>query len=123
MANFDKLSEIASAFDKKLEAYNKKLFEGKDAEVQGLKELREKYNTLKTDAERTAAVNEIKEKYSEILELEKESSDFIDKLLDEDTEIELELVERDDFIEGCAKADYNITPVSLKELKPMFKTK
>lgn len=119
--NFDKLSDTASDFDKKLERYNKKLFEGKEAEQMEVAELREKYKAALAakSAETEAIANDILS-HVEYLDLEKDQNQFIEKLLAEKVDVTLDKISRESFVNGCADADYNITPMALKELAPLF---
>lgn len=121
--NFDALLVVAEAFDKKLENYNKKLYEGREADRDEVKSLREKARACaKSNPEQYLHYeNLINTNYTSILELEKTADAFIEKTLAEDVKVTLTKLSREAFIEGCINADYTITPVMLKELKPMFK--
>ena len=115
------LSAINEQFAKVQEELRKRTIETID------KERLEAYDNLITkakalDAQKQAAINAvIKDSYADILKAQSSFAKALNKWLDKEVSIELELIERGEFVKALRESEQDITPANLDILSVLFK--
>lgn len=110
MDNFINLGKEAEQFQRLTQELNRRLFEGVD------KKRIDEYNS----AIKTASVDEIKELYPDIYALVLKQKNIVDSLRSKDVEVELEAVDRKEFIKGIIKGKPDVAMGTLDMLASLF---
>lgn len=116
LSNILQMNNIYKEYESGLDIVRKKLFEGKDKEIQELSELREKYSKSDNKEEKTSIVSEITSKYSDILKLEEEFSNIMKNITNETIDLNLRKIQRSKFLEACNECGIEL---SLSDLIPL----
>ena len=115
------LSAVNDQFVKVQEELRKRTIETID------KERLEAYDNLITkmkalDAQKQAAINAvIKDNYADILKAQNTYVKALNKWLDKDITLDLDLIERGEFIKAVKESEQDITPANLDILSVLFK--
>lgn len=115
------LSAVNDQFIKVQEELRKRTIETID------KERLEAYDNLITkmkalDAQKQAAINAvIKDNYADILKAQNTYVKALNKWLDKDVSLDLELIERGEFIKAVKESEQDITPANLDIISVLFK--
>lgn len=115
------LSAVNDQFVKVQEELRKRTIETID------KERLEAYDNLITkmkalDAQKQAAINAvIKDNYADVLKAQNTYVKALNKWLDKDVSLDLELIERGEFIKAMKESEQDITPANLDIISVLFK--
>lgn len=120
ISNHLMLYKIVQHHDDDVKELSKKLFEGKENDIEKLNELREKFKSEKDNIVKAGIIQTISSDYSEILALEKEYTEALITKLNEDVEITLKKVDKDIFVDACVAANVDITPIILIQLEDIL---
>ena len=121
LANTLAVAEVNNSLSKAQEELRKRTIETIDKErLTAYDELQVKMNALE-GVKRMAVQAVINDNYKDVQKQINRLSKAISSWLDKDAGIELQQVERKDFIKGCKDADQNINPATIEVLAPMFK--
>lgn len=120
ISNHLQMYNIAKQYEEDVKELQKRLFEGKDEEIQKLNELREKFNSETNEDVKRDLIKTITSEYKDILNLEMEFNNEASKQLNVDVELNLKKVKQDDFVETCVEADVDITGRDLISLTDLF---
>lgn len=114
------LYKAAKEYDDDVAELRKKIFDGKDEEQKQLAELREQFQSETNPENRLAIVNRIKNEFGELVSIEREFSEEVQGLLDEEADISLTKLGQDEFLAAAVDAEYDITNADLITLQDMF---
>lgn len=121
LANTLACAEVNDALAKAQEELRKRTIETIDKErLAAYDELQVKKNALE-GVKRMAIQAIINDNYKDVLKQLNRLNKAMSSWLDKDAGIELQQVERKDFIKGCKDAEQNINPATIEVLAPMFK--
>lgn len=120
ITNHLQMYNIAKQYEEDVKELQKRLFEGKEEEIQKLNELREKFNSETNEDIKRDLIKTITSEYKDILNLEMEFNNEASKQLNVDVELNLKKVKQDDFVETCIEADVDITGRDLISLTNLF---
>lgn len=120
ISNHLQMYNIAKQYEEDIKELQKRLFEGKEEEIQKLNELREKFNSETNEDIKKDLIKTITSEYKDILNLEMEFNNEASKQLNVDVELNLKKVKQDDFVETCIEADVDITGRDLISLTDLF---
>ena len=120
ISNHLQMYNIAKQYEEDVKELQKRLFEGKEEEIQKLNELREKFNSETNEDVKRDLIKTITSEYKDILNLEMEFNNEASKQLNVDVELNLKKVKQDDFVETCVEADVDITGRDLISLTDLF---
>lgn len=120
ISNHLQMYNIAKQYEEDIKELQKRLFEGKEEEIQKLNELREKFNSETNEDIKRDLIKTITSEYKDILNLEMEFNNEASKQLNVDVELNLKKVKQDDFVETCIEADVDITGRDLISLTDLF---
>lgn len=120
ISNHLQMYNIAKQYEEDVKELQKRLFEGKEEEIQKLNELREKFNSETNEDIKRDLIKTITSEYKDILNLEMEFNNEASKQLNVDVELNLKKVKQDDFVETCVEADVDITGRDLISLTDLF---
>ena len=121
LANTLSVAEVNNSLSKAQEELRKRTIETIDKErLTAYDELQVKMNALE-GVKRMAVQAVINDNYKDVQKQINRLNKAISSWLDKDAGIELQQVERKDFIKGCKDADQNINPATIEVLAPMFK--
>lgn len=121
LANTLSVAEVNNSFSKAQEELRKRTIETIDKErLTAYDELQVKMNALE-GVKRMAVQAVINDNYKDVQKQINRLNKAISSWLDKDVGIELQQVERKDFIKGCKDAEQNISPATIEVLAPMFK--
>ena len=121
LANTLSVAEVNNSLSKAQEELRKRTIETIDKErLTAYDELQVKMNALE-GVKRMAVQAVINDNYKDVQKQLKRLNKAISSWLDKDAGIELQQVERKDFIKGCKDAEQNINPATIEVLAPMFK--
>ena len=121
LANTLSVSEVNNSLSKAQEELRKRTIETIDKErLTAYDELQVKMNALE-GVKRMAVQAVINDNYKDVQKQINRLNKAISSWLDKDAGIELQQVERKDFIKGCKDAEQNISPATIEVLAPMFK--
>jgi len=120
ISNHLQMYNIAKQYEEDVKELQKRLFEGKEEEIQKLNELREKFNSETNEDVKKDLIKTITSEYKDILNLEMEFNNEASKQLNVDVELNLKKVKQDDFVETCVEANVDITGRDLISLKDLF---
>ena len=121
LANTLSVSEVNNSLSKAQEELRKRTIETIDKErLTAYDELQVKMNALE-GVKRMAVQAVINDNYKDIQKQINRLNKAISSWLAKDAGIELQQVERKDFIKGCKDAEQNINPATIEVLAPMFK--
>lgn len=115
------LSAIQEQFTKVQEELRKRTIEAIDKErLEACDNLITKAKAL--DAQKQAAINAvIKDSYADILKAQNSFAKALNKWLDKEVTLDLERIERKDFIKAMKESEQDITPANLDILSVLFK--
>ena len=115
------LSAINEQFQKVQEELRKRTIETIDKErLEAYDNLITKMNAL--DAQKQAAINAvIKDNYADILKAQNTYVKALNKWLDKDITLDLDLIERGEFIKAVKESEQDITPANLDIISVLFK--
>lgn len=119
ISNHMQMHNIAKQYDEDVKELQKKLFEGKEENIESLNSLREEYKKANDSRKKEIETNIIKD-HSDILSLEMEFNNEIVNLLNSEVELNLKKVTQDIFIDSCVEADVDITSGDLIILTDLF---
>ena len=120
ISNHLQMYNIAKQYEEDVKELQKRLFEGKDEEIQKLNELREKFNSETNEDVKKDLIKTITSEYKDILNLEMEFNNEASRQLNTEVELNLKKVKQDDFVETCVEADVDITGRDLISLTDLF---
>lgn len=120
ISNHLQMYNIAKQYEEDVKELQKRLFEGKEEEIQKLNELREKFNSETNEDVKRDLIKTITSEYKDILNLEMEFNNEASKQLNVEVELNLKKVKQDDFVETCIEADVDITGRDLISLTDLF---
>ena len=120
ISNHLQMYNIAKQYEEDVKELQKRLFEGKDEEIQKLNELREKFNSETNEDVKRDLIKTITSEYKDILNLEMEFNNEASRQLNTEVELNLKKVKQDDFVETCIEANVDITGRDLISLKDLF---
>ena len=121
LANTLSVAEVNNSLSKAQEELRKRTIETIDKErLTAYDELQVKMNALE-GVKRMAVQAVINDNYKDVQKQINRLNKAISSWLVKDAGIELQQVERKDFIKGCKDADQNINPATIEVLAPMFK--
>ena len=121
LANTLSVSEVNNAFREAQEELRKRTTETIDRErLTAYDELATKRSALE-GAKGMAIQAVLNDNYKDVQTQIKRLNKAISAWLDKEVCIELQEVERKDFIKGCKDAEQNISPATIELLAPMFK--
>lgn len=120
ISNHLQMYNIAKQYEEDVKELQKRLFEGKEEEIQKLNELRDKFNSETNEDIKRDLIKTITSEYKDILNLEMEFNNEASKQLNVDVELNLKKVKQDDFVETCVEADVDITGRDLISLTDLF---
>lgn len=121
LANTLAVAEVNNAFNKSQEELRKRTTETIDRErLTAYDELATKRSALE-GAKGMAIQAVLNDNYKDVQTQIKRLNKAVSAWLDKEVCIELQQVERKDFIKGCKDAEQNITPATIEVLAPMFK--
>lgn len=119
ISNHMQMHNIAKQYDEDVKELQKKLFEGKEENIESLNSLREEYKKANDSRKKEIETTIIKD-HSDILSLEMEFNNEIVNLLNSEVELNLKKVTQDIFIDSCVEADVDITSGDLIILTDLF---
>lgn len=120
--NFVKCNEVVKAKAEYEQEYSKKAFEGIEQErLAKYDELVTALQNEKEGAKKTELFSALKAGYSDILELIGEKVQAMREYDLEQADTDIKKVDMESFLEGCEKAEVDITPADLMVLEPLFK--
>ena len=120
ISNHLQMYNIAKQYEEDVKELQKRLFEGKDEEIQKLNELREKFNSETNEDVKKNLIKTITSEYKDILNLEMEFNNEASRQLNTEVELNLKKVKQDDFVETCIEANVDITGRDLISLTDLF---
>lgn len=120
ISNHLQMYNIAKQYEEDVKELQKRLFEGKDEEIQKLNELREKFNSETNEDVKRDLIKTITSEYKDILNLEMEFNNEASRQLNTEVELNLKKVKQDDFVETCIEANVDITGRDLISLTDLF---
>ncbi|MGN1155863.1 MAG: hypothetical protein ACI4TK_06775 [Agathobacter sp.] len=120
ISNHLQMYKIVEEYESDIKEIQKKLFEGKDEDIKALSDLREKYKNEKDEEKKKDIIGIITDNYGEILNLEKEMTEALESRLNEEKELNLKKVNRDDFIDAIVEAGEDVTTSDLVELTDLL---
>lgn len=121
LANTLAVAEVNNSLSKAQEELRKRTTETIDRErLTAYDELLVKRNALE-GAKRMAIQAVINDNYRDVRKQIERLNKAVSAWLEKDVGIELQQVERKDFIKGCKDAEQNINPATIEVLAPMFK--
>ena len=121
ISNHLQMYKIAQAHDEEVKTVYEKMFEGKEADMKKVAELRIEYR-MSTDVEKQAGiVKELSENYSHIFELERELNEIFAKKADEDIDINLIKFDKEHFINACIDSGLEVSMSDIIKLEEIFK--
>ena len=120
ISNHLQMYNIAKQYEEDVKELQKRLFEGKEEEIQKLNELREKFNSETNEDVKRDLIKTITSEYKDILNLEMEFNNEASRQLNTEVELNLKKVKQDDFVETCVEADVDITGRDLISLTDLF---
>ena len=120
ISNHLQMYNIAKQYEEDVKELQKRLFEGKEEEIQKLNELREKFNSETNEDVKKDLIKTITSEYKDILNLEMEFNNEASRQLNTEVELNLKKVKQDDFVETCVEADVDITGRDLISLTDLF---
>jgi hypothetical protein len=115
------LASVNEQFQKVQEELRKRTIENID------QNRREEYDNIVTkmkalDAQKRAALQAvINDNFADVLKAQGSYIKAINKWLDKEIDLELEKIDRKDFIKGMKDSEQNITPADLDVIAPLFK--
>ena len=117
--NYPILDKAIKEYNEYRESLQKKIFEGKDEDITKVQEIRSRLNQKSTFEEIRQAESDL-QPYKEFLELEMEFATLITQKLEEDLDLSLSYINKDEFIENLVKADIDFTFVDLLKINILF---
>lgn len=121
LLNHVSLNKIVKEFNVEVEDMQKKMFEGKEKDVQKLINYREELINEKDNSKKTEIVEKIKTECLDALILEQELNNIYYKKLQETVDLKIEKLPLNSFIEACSDNDIDVTPDILIKLEELFK--
>lgn len=119
ISNHLQMYRVKEQHDKDVQELQKKLFEGKEEDINAINSLRAKFRQAE-DKDKPAIVSKILE-YKELLKLEEEFNIELSNLLNQEIELNVKQCLQEDFIDVCEQADVDITSEGLIVLTDLFK--
>lgn len=120
ISNHLAMYKIAKEHNEEIQEVQKKLFEGKEAEIQELNDLRQQYKEETDNLKKQDLVFRISNECSDILALEKEFNDMFVESLNTEINVNIKKVSQEKFVEACVEADVEITTGDLIVLTDLF---
>lgn len=121
LANTLNLSAIQEQFNKVQEELRKRTIETIDKDrLSAYDEIVTKMNALE-GMKRNAVQAVINDNYADVLKAQSAYIKALNRWLDKDTEVEIEQIDRKEFIKAMKESEQTITPANLDRLAPLFK--
>lgn len=112
-------NKIAKDFNETVEEARTRYAEGLDSEIELLVSLRNKYQSASVEA-KLEIEGEILEKCTEALAAERELTEFINGILNEEVTESFIKINKESFVNQCADADIEITAMLLDQISELF---
>jgi peptide methionine sulfoxide reductase MsrA len=118
ISNHLQMYNINEQYNKDVQELQKRIFEGKEEDINVVNNLRNKFKNAKEE-DRPSIVSEILE-HKEFLKLEEEFNTEVYNLLNQEIDLNFKTCSQEDFVETCVEANVDITSDDLIVLTDLF---
>lgn len=111
--------KLAQEINEFLEEGKKKIVEGLDVEITLLLQYRKEFKTA-DKARKEELVKKVQSECFKAVQAENELNEFANSYLNEEIDVEIVKMDRDDFIDMCSESGMDLTPTDLMNLEFLF---
>lgn len=120
ISNHLSMYKVAQMHDEEVKSVYALLFEGKEADMKHVSDLRQEYRLTSDPETQAKIVKDLSENYAHIFELEKEFNDIFAQKADEDIDINIVKFDKAVFIDACVESGIEITMRDIVFFEELF---